>query len=287
MALILYNHDLLELMEHFYILTGIRIALFDENYTEIASYPNNSKTFCSHMRKIPKFNELCCKSDAAAFKKCRKSQQLTMYKCHAGLIEATAPLTDNGVVFGYVMLGQITDNKNKTDFNMHMQKLCAEYGCNSAILEKINIKYKSEKQILAASKILEACTNYILLKRMVKPSKERLLLQIEKYIDAHLGDIITVAGLCKEFAISRTQLYELMGRQLSGGIASFIKFKRLKAAKDMLHLTSLSITEIAAKVGFNDYNYFLRVFKKEFGISPIKFRKEMLNNSDAGESVDK
>lgn len=283
MSLILYNHELPELMEHFYILTGIRIVLFDENYTEIASYPSGNKSFCSCMRKIAKFDELCCKSDAEAFKKCRKSRQLTIHKCHAGLIEATAPLTDNGIVIGYVMFGQITDNKNRADFNLHLRELCEEYGCTPAILDNINIKYKSEKQILAASKILDACTSYILLKRMVKPSKERLLMHIEKYIDEHLDDNITVTKLCKEFAISRTQLYELMGRKLSKGVAAFIKYKRLTAAKDMLISTSLNIADIAAKAGFNDYNYFLRVFKKEFGISPKKFRIQMLNNGDAAD----
>ena len=61
-----------------------------------------------------------------------------------------------------------------------------------------------------------------------------------------------------------------MKQYTSGGIASFIKQKRLKKAKLLIKTTDMKISEISAAVGFSDYNYFLRVFKKEFGVSPKK-----------------
>ena len=53
----------------------------------------------------------------------------------------------------------------------------------------------------------------------------------------------------------------------------YIKIKRLNKAKELVTGTSMSVSEISDKTGFSDYNYFLRVFKKHYGISPKKMRK--------------
>ena len=274
MAIILYNQELLELMKQFYVLTGIRPVLFDDNYNEIISYPMGSTSFCSYMRSVPEFDTLCRHSDRESFRQCRKTKSLTVYHCHAGLIEATAPLMDEkGIIIGYVMFGQITDNKNKNQLVDSLCEMCSNYTTDSSIREKAQkIKYKSNKQILAAAKILDACTSYILHRELVKPAKKQLLERIDKYIDEHLNEKITVDILCNEFSISRTRLYELMGKQISGGIAAFIKQKRLTAAKDLLKNTDIPISEVAYATGFDDYSYFLRVFKKQYNISPRKMR---------------
>lgn len=274
MAIILYNQELLELMKQFYVLTGIRSVLFDDSYNEIISYPTERTPFCSYIHCIPELAGKCCQSDFESFNQCRKTKSLTVYHCHAGLIEATAPLMDEtGIIIGYVMFGQITDNKNKNQLVDSLCELCAAYTQNSDIREMAQkIKYKSNRQILAAAKILDACTSYILHKELVKPAKKQLLERIDRYIDEHLNEKITVNTLCNEFNISRTRLYELMGKQISGGIAAFIRQKRLTAAKDLLKNTDLPISEVAYATGFDDYSYFLRVFKKQYNISPRKMR---------------
>ena len=84
---------------------------------------------------------------------------------------------------------------------------------------------------------------------------------------------IYVEDICRALDISRTQLYEETKQYTNGGIASFIKIKRLNKAKELVTGTSMSVSEISDKTGFSDYNYFLRVFKKHYGISPKKMRK--------------
>ena len=261
-------------MKQFYVLTGIRPVLFDDNYNEIISYPTERTSFCTHIQSIPYLAEQCRQSDRESFRQCRKTKSLTVYRCHAGLIEATAPLMDeNGIIIGYVMFGQITDNKNKNQLVDSLCELFGAYTSDSDIREKAQkIKYKNNKQIIAAAKILDACTSYILHKELVKPAKKQLLDRIDKYIDEHLSDKITVEVLCNEFSISRTRLYELMGKQISGGIAAFIRQKRLVAAKDLLKNTDMPIADVAYATGFDDYSYFLRVFKKRYNISPRKMR---------------
>lgn len=275
MTLLFQDKELMELMQDFYVLTGIKIVLFDENYTELISYPLDKKTFCMHMRENPQFNEKCRACDEDACKRCSETKSLHIYKCHAGLTEAAAPIKENDRIIGYMMFGQVTDNKNREKLAEQMHSLCIQYGIDKNLDKSIKkIKYKNNKQILAAAKILDAFTEYILLKEMVRLSGKQLIKGIENYIDSHLSEEISIEMLCSDFNISRTKLYEIMKQYTGDGIAKHIKKKRLEKAKLLLKTTDLKISDISSAVGFSDYNYFLRVFKKAFGVSPKKYLKQ-------------
>lgn len=275
MALMYRDIELLELMQDFYVLTGIRIALFDANCAELASYPKGEATFCHCMRKNPDFRAKCRESDENAFEKCRQTNKIHIFKCHAGLIEASVPMIEDGKIIGYMMLGRITDKKNKVELVGAVLSRCREYGVDGEIEEKIKkIKYRNEKQIQAAAKILDACCEYVKLREMVRPSGKRLIDSLERYIDEHIREEITVERLCSEFEISRTKLYETVRPYTNGGIAAFVKTKRFEHAKNLIKSTDMSVPQIADACGFSDYNYFLRIFKQKYGISTKQMRKE-------------
>ena len=61
---------------------------------------------------------------------------------------------------------------------------------------------------------------------------------------------------------------------MNGGIAAFIKNKRLERAKELLKTTDMTISEISDACGFSDYNYFLREFKKKYGTTTKQIRKD-------------
>ena len=278
MPLILQDTELNELMQDFYILTGIRIILFDENKTEIACYPPFAETFCADLRKNEDFNKKCVECDRQSFERCKKTKALDIYKCHAGLIDATMPIFDGERILGYMMFGQITDNRDKDEFFEQMTALCKRCGAEGLLDEKIKkIKYRNNRQILAAAKILETCAHYVRMKEIIKPSGRQLIDYIDRFIDEHIAEEISVVRLCDELNIGRTQLYELT-RPTVGGIASYIKRRRLEKAKMLIKSGKMSVTEVSEAVGFIDYNYFLRVFKQEYGISPKKYAKKHTNN---------
>lgn len=277
MSLKFNDKELADLMKNFYTLTGIRIVLFDENYNEIFAHPKNCLPFCHQMRKKDTFYGLCRKSDKTSFETCRKTGALTMYKCHAGLMEAASPIMHNNAIIGYIMFGQVSDSRDKEAFRNSLVHLAKEYDLAEEITDAIKkVKFKSQNQLIAASKILEACTSYILLKEIVKPSRIELFNAIDEYINNHLDENISVASLCGVFNISRTSLYELYKQYVPGGIAQHIKKKRLIKAKELLVSTHLSVAEIAHKTGFSDYNYFLMSFKKHFGVSTKVVRKNLV-----------
>ena len=53
----------------------------------------------------------------------------------------------------------------------------------------------------------------------------------------------------------------------------YIMSRRIGKAQSLLISTDYSITDIAFMVGYHDSNYFINIFKKTVGTSPLKYRK--------------
>ena len=125
----------------------------------------------------------------------------------------------------------------------------------------------------SASVIMEACASYIYTYGLVDVDEDDLQFRINKYITDNLGSELTVTTLCRTFGLSRAAIYEFFSKAYGTTVQKFIFSKRMQCAENLLKNSSASISEIAIEVGIKDYNYFIKVFKKHFGISPLKFRK--------------
>ena len=88
---------------------------------------------------------------------------------------------------------------------------------------------------------------------------------------------ITLTDLSKKYGISISYLSSLIKEELQLSFSEYIASKRIQKAKELLADEKLSIEEIAEQVGYSDYFYFTKVFKKVAGISPSKYRKNVLS----------
>ncbi len=184
------------------------------------------------------------------------------------------PLKQNGIVIGYIMFGQISDLPCRDALNQNISSVCKEYGLNETEFLRVSktIKLKSYESIMATAKIFEACISYIILNEMFLPEHDKIILESESFIDNHLENV-SVTELYKHLNISRTALYEIFKKKTGLGVTEFIRKKQFEKANQLLKETDLPINDIANLCGFNDYNYFSRVFKKRYGISPKNIRK--------------
>lgn len=264
-----------DLMMSFYTLAGIRFVLFDNEFKEVISYPKENCDFCKLIKSCAKSRRKCIYADRRSFEKCRSENKPIIYKCHAGLVESVIPLHENEKIIGYLMFGQITDTPNKTDLYNKISIWNEIYGIDEpALKSSINaIVYKSVSEIKAAAKIMEACTSFIIYKELIVPDNSKILESVKAYIETRLSENIEVEHICNEFGIGRTKLYEIFRNELKTGISKYIFQRRMIKAKKLLKTTSLSIPDISSAVGFDDYNYFSRVYKKQYGKSPKHYRK--------------
>ena len=275
MSLRLDVEQIKTLMNAFYTLTGIRFVLFDTDFHEVISYPQENCRFCQLMKSNSKTRRKCSYADRHSFQKCEQTNALLLYNCHAGLVEAIMPLHENEKIVGYLMFGQITDLPDKTALLEKIPMWSQKYGIDKAQLQKSisEITYKTPDEIQAAAKIMEACTSYIIYKELITPESNRILEAAKAYIEAHLSEDIKIEKLCSDLDVGRTKLYEIFRNELKIGISKYILRRRLHKAKKLLKTTELTIPEIASSVGFMDYNYFSRVYKTRYGKAPKSYRK--------------
>ena len=91
----------------------------------------------------------------------------------------------------------------------------------------------------------------------------------------HYTEDITLTHLADKYNISTGRLSTMIKEELQMNYSDYIASLRIQRAKELLQNEVLSIQEIAEQVGYNDYFYFTKVFKKVQGISPSKYRKSL------------
>lgn len=265
--------QLSKVMEAFYTLTQINATLLDTDHNEILAYPPgvHHGPICQIIRAS--YLERCKECDRVAYEICSKTGAPYGYCCHAGLYEVVSPIQSDHGIIGYIQFGQIYNQ----DYADLLQERMAEYtkvldpeALQSALAE---LKPISSEVINAAAMLTQTYITYLLTKKIVLVDKSNFADMLMQYIQNNLRREITVSELCSYFGISRTSFYELSSQCLDCSVMQYIKQIRLEKAKKLLRETELSITEISEQSGFMDYNYFLRVFKKETGISCKEFRQ--------------
>lgn len=273
-----YNEkELHQLLQDFHDLTRLTLTLYDPEGEWIFSYPTKENCFCNCIKTSPEGAALCDASDRASFEAAKTSGECVIYKCHAGLIEATAPIVSDGFTIGYLMMGQVANAASPEQLQSLIEHALHKYHSNEAE----NDSWKqyaaatpciSDTQIHAAARIMEACISSILYKKLISIEKQQFEQNINTYILNHLTEDLSVDRLCEHLHLSRRKLYEYSEEFLHCSIAKYIKKMRLQHAQTLLSETNLPISTISEQCGFSDYNYFCRIFKQENGMSARSYR---------------
>lgn len=98
---------------------------------------------------------------------------------------------------------------------------------------------------------------------------------IVEEIQARYNENITLTGFSEKHNISAGHLSNLLKERLGMSFSEYITAKRVQKAKELLADERLSVEKVANEVGYKDYFYFTKVFKKAVGISPSKYRKNL------------
>ena len=93
------------------------------------------------------------------------------------------------------------------------------------------------------------------------------------YIVTHPTEHYTSESLCQMVNISSSTLRRLFKKHTGKSPSDFIQDLRLTVAARRLLVTDERVSTIAYQVGFEDPNYFSRLFQKNFGVSPQAYRK--------------
>lgn len=264
------RQQLTSLLEDFHLLTGIRIVVRDDAGSERCSVPETLCEFCEYIRTSPEGRNACRRSDDAACAVCRKTGKPYLYTCHTGLTECVAPIMQGGVPIGYIMLGQ---TRREEDDCALAELRAQEYGLDGKRALELyrKIGRSPENKIRAAVAVMDACASYLYYHRLIA-AEERTSIKIEEYVSENLNTDLSVKELCRRFRLSRVDLYACCRQAFGCTPAEYVRRRRLERACELLRETRLPVTAVAAQAGIGDYNYFSKVFRARYGVSPRAFR---------------
>ncbi|MBR3715868.1 MAG: helix-turn-helix transcriptional regulator [Clostridia bacterium] len=100
---------------------------------------------------------------------------------------------------------------------------------------------------------------------------------IEEFINSNLGGKIRLTDVAGHVFLSTRQVSRIILKEYGCTLSELVTEKRLARAEMLIKNTDMKIGEIAAQSNLGSENYFYLLFKKHYGMSPLKFRQENRN----------
>ena len=105
--------------------------------------------------------------------------------------------------------------------------------------------------------------------------KDPLVANVSSYLWDHLNEEITLESLLNRFSVNKNTLNDAFNNEVSMSCMAYLEDLRVNCAKRMLQFGDESVSEISRECGYDDTNYFSKVFKKHTGQTPSEFRRQM------------
>ena len=97
--------------------------------------------------------------------------------------------------------------------------------------------------------------------------------RVKEYIDSHYMEDLSLKALAGVFHLNSSYLSRLFKEKCDINYSDYLNMVRIEKSKKILASSLLSVNEVSDVVGFADYRYFTKVFKKYQGVSPQVYRK--------------
>ncbi|MBP5169299.1 MAG: helix-turn-helix transcriptional regulator, partial [Oscillospiraceae bacterium] len=92
------------------------------------------------------------------------------------------------------------------------------------------------------------------------------------FLEENYKNKLSLKTLSQRFLISEGHVNRLVRNEVHMGAITYIRHLRMEEAARRLTTTDLPVHEISEYVGYTDTNYFCRVFKSIYGITPSEYR---------------
>ena len=107
-----------------------------------------------------------------------------------------------------------------------------------------------------------------------KSGRNTIEKEMISYIQQNFMEKISLKEFSEQFHLSEKYISRYFKEHFHITLSQYITHLRLEHAKQLLQDTDIPVTEIAMQSGYQNVSYFIRSFKKTYGVSPLKYRKK-------------
>ena len=307
--------DFQKIQDDISIASELAIITVDYKGVPITAHSNCSE-FCKKMRSS-QYGVYCEKCDSHGGLEAARIGKPFIYLCHAGLIDFAIPLIVDGLYLGALMAGQILLDKDNSeneperilqgvgstlDFEsnlefqhsyallpvMRLEKIIAlanmlshigDYCVEKAVLRETIVQQSSKNQSAELSDNSMNGNAESLSRSKTAKEPNKLLQPALVYIKKHPQEKITLSKMAALCSISTSYFSKLFSKEKLGNLSDYVNRTKMERAKELLASTDWSIGAISENLGFDDCGYFIKVFKRETGKTPMEYRN---NQTSAG-----
>lgn len=106
-------------------------------------------------------------------------------------------------------------------------------------------------------------------------TKDERMAKVLKYVHDNIYDDIDIDNLASIACVTKPYLIRLFSKNFGISPLQYINKKKMEKAQLLLITGDLPIKELAYELGYNDHSYFIRLFKKIIGSTPMEYRMTM------------
>jgi YesN/AraC family two-component response regulator len=129
-----------------------------------------------------------------------------------------------------------------------------------------------QKGLFSLGETVEHINTALERKRRISGDAQLFVRKAMAYIHEHYAESILRRDIAQHVNIAEDYLTFCFRQELGTTPIKYLQRYRLNQARSLLLESNKTITEIALMVGFSDAGYFSRLFHREMGVSPDKFR---------------
>ena len=139
--------------------------------------------------------------------------------------------------------------------------------------KKLEIAVQIKTKIILLQFILEMWERGFVIEND-KSGRNTIEKEMISYIQQNFMEKISLKEFSEQFHLSEKYISRYFKEHFHITLSQYITHLRLAHAKQLLQDTDTPVTEIAMQSGYQNVSYFIRSFKKTYGVSPLKYRKK-------------
>ncbi len=268
---IILKPEIEKLFDQFCSIFGIRIIFYSVAGKILKTGLNRGDSqFCRLIQQQLCGIDKCLAMDEEKRQECAIAGETVSYRCHAGLNEAVAPIYVDNQLIGFAMIGQFrTIRTTPHDLTRAWHKKYHNVELEQAFHKLPYFEPEKVRDIIGFFSVI---IDYIVTKEIVALRGNLVISRIISHIEKNIHRSVSVEEAAQTVGKSVSTITHLFRKVTGKSFKQTLINRKLDVAERYFRQApNLSISEVAAKVGYDDPFYFSRLYRKYRGISPSEY----------------
>jgi len=96
--------------------------------------------------------------------------------------------------------------------------------------------------------------------------------RITRYVGEHITECLTLAQISRTFGLSKEYVAHLFKKEMGIPLTEHINRQKMLTARELIQSNEMPLTDIATYLGYRNYSYFSRLYKRYIGVTPVSTR---------------